>query len=138
MKKYAFILLLFYFVPVRAQLFKWFQERYNHPVQHNVCVKAHLDGDKINYGQCISRKATGIITVEKETPSDILFNITLKSNINRKNEPPIYLRFIKIKSIDVADILSYAEEGDEIFIEEYIDTKDKVNLRCVPLLLQVD
>jgi hypothetical protein len=58
--------------------------------------------------------------------------VTLKSNIGKKDEPPIYLRFIKQKQLDISEILEYAEEGDEIYIEEFVPSLNKINLNCTP------
>lgn len=96
------------------------------------CVRAFLNKEPLNCGMFVSKKAKGIITVTKDNVNKIYFNVTLKSNIGKKDEPPVYLRFIKQKSLDINEIMEYAEEGDEIFIEEFVPNLTKINLNCIP------
>ncbi|MEZ5025757.1 MAG: hypothetical protein R2739_04180 [Chitinophagales bacterium] len=110
-----------------------FAERNN----KTICVQAFLDKTPINSGAYIPKNSKGIITVFKNDKTKVLFNITLKSNIGKKGEPPIYLRFIKQKQLNISELLEYASDGDEIFIEEFVPTIDKVNLSCSPASLTV-
>ncbi|HPW85549.1 MAG TPA: hypothetical protein PLU78_00060 [Chitinophagales bacterium] len=96
------------------------------------CVQAFLNADLLQDGVFLSKKSKGIITVTKDKVNKIYFNVTLKSNIGKKDEPPIYLRFIKQKQLDISEILEYAEEGDEIYIEEFVPSLNKINLNCTP------
>ncbi len=101
------------------------------------CVQAFLNNERLNNGSFVAKKAKGTITVSIDKVSKIYFNITLKSNIGKKDEPPIYLRFIKQKQIDITEILEYAEEGDEIYIEQFIPSVNKIDLNCPPINLTV-
>ena len=81
----------------------------------------------LNCGTFISKKSKGILTVSKDNINKIYFNVTLKSNIGKKDEPPIYLRFIKQKSLDINEIMEYAEDGDEIYIEQFVASVNKID-----------
>lgn len=96
------------------------------------CVQAFLNAEILNCGTFISKKSKGILTVSKDNINKIYFNVTLKSNIGKKDEPPIYLRFIKQKSLDINEIMEYAEDGDEIYIEQFVASVNKIDLNCVP------
>lgn len=62
-------------------------------------------------------KTQGVITVSKDSKSNVYFNITLKSNIG-KRAGPNYLRFIKQKQLNISELLEYASgEGDEIYMK---------------------
>jgi len=113
-------------------------ERYNPKYTASPCVTAFLNGEPLQCGSLFSKKSKGIITVSKDNVNKIYFNITLKSNIGKKDEPPIYLRFIKQKSIDIADILEYAEDGDEVYIEEYVSSLNKIDMNCSPAYFTID
>lgn len=108
-------------------LSKYSQKNANTP-----CVQAFLNAEPLNCGIFVSKKSKGIITVSKDNVNKIYFNVTLKSNIGKKGEPPVYLRFIKQKSLDINELMDYAEEGDEIYIEEYIPSVNKIDLSCTP------
>ncbi|MEZ5054731.1 MAG: hypothetical protein R2807_08250 [Chitinophagales bacterium] len=101
------------------------------------CVQAFLNKDVLNSGTYIAKNTKGIITVTKNNKTKVFFNITLKSNIGKKGEPPIYLRFIKQKQLNIAELLEYASEGDEILIEEFVPTADKADPNCIPSSITV-
>ncbi|HQV77197.1 MAG TPA: hypothetical protein PLJ42_09705 [Chitinophagales bacterium] len=101
------------------------------------CVQAFINKAPLNSGNYLSKNSKGILTVSKGNKSKILFNITLKSNIGKNGEPPIYLRFIKQKQLNISEILEYASDGDEIFIEEFIPSVDKADLNCMPASITV-
>jgi hypothetical protein len=98
-------------------------EKYNRKGNGTPCVQAFLNAESLNYGTFLSKKSKGILTVSKDNLSKVYFNVTLKSNIGKKDEPPIYLRFIKQKSLDINELLEYAEDGDEIYIEEFVSSQ---------------
>lgn len=102
------------------------------PKSNTPCVQAFLNNTPLNTGTFLAKDSKGTITVSKDKKEDVLFNITLKSNIGKKDEPPIYLRFIKQKQLNIADILEFASDGDEILIEEFVPSVNKVNLNCSP------
>ncbi|MBK9793488.1 MAG: hypothetical protein IPP60_10395 [Sphingobacteriales bacterium] len=112
-------------------------ERYNQKSNGAPCVQAFLNAEPLNYGTFLSKKTKGIITVSKDNISKVYFNVTLKSNIGKKDEPPIYLRFIKQKALDINELLEYAEEGDEIYIEEFVSSLNKIDLNCAPASFMV-
>ena len=112
-------------------------ERYNQKSNGTPCVQAFLNAELLNYGTFLSKKTRGIITVSKDNFSKVYFNVTLKSNIGKKDEPPIYLRFIKQKALDINELLEYAEEGDEIYIEEFVSSLNKIDLNCAPASFMV-
>lgn len=112
-------------------------ERYTQKGNGTPCVQAFLNAEPLNYGSFLSKKSKGIITVSKDNISKVYFNITLKSNIGKKDEPPIYLRFIKQKALDINELLEYAEDGDEIYIEEFIPSVNKIDLNCTPASFMV-
>lgn len=112
-------------------------ERYNQKSSGTPCVQAFLNAEPLNYGTFLSKKTKGIITVSKDNISKVYFNVTLKSNIGKKDEPPIYLRFIKQKALDINELLEYAEEGDEIYIEEFVSSLNKIDLNCAPASFMV-
>lgn len=107
-------------------------EKYNRKGNGTPCVQAFLNAESLNYGTFLSKKSKGILTVSKDNLTKVYFNVTLKSNIGKKDEPPIYLRFIKQKSLDINELLEYAEDGDEIYIEEFVSSLNKIDLNCVP------
>ncbi|MFN8261521.1 MAG: hypothetical protein U0X41_11355 [Chitinophagales bacterium] len=113
-------------------------ERYNQKGNAGTpCVQAFVNADPLNYGTFISKKSKGILTVSKDNLTKIYFNVTLKSNIGKKDEPPVYLRFIKQKALDINELLEYAEEGDEIYIEEFVSSLNKIDLNCAPASFMV-
>ena len=112
-------------------------ERYNQKSNGAPCVQAFLNAEPLNYGTFLSKKTRGIITVSKDNITKVYFNVTLKSNIGKKDEPPIYLRFIKQKALDINELLEYAEEGDEIYIEEFVSSLNKIDLNCAPASFMV-
>lgn len=133
----AFILLQLSFSSFAVQSGKGL-ERYNQKGNNGMpCVQAYLNTDPLNFGTFISKKSKGILTVSKDNISKVYFNVTLKSNIGKKDEPPVYLRFIKQKSLDINELLEYAEEGDEIYIEEFVSSINKVDLNCIPASFMV-
>jgi hypothetical protein len=125
----------FLFLCLFANTFAYQQTKIKKSAPKNTatpCVKAFLNKEPLNCGMFVSKRAKGIITVTKDNVNKIYFNVTLKSNIGKKDEPPVYLRFIKQKSLDINELMEYAEEGDEIFIEEFVPNLSKVNLNCIP------
>lgn len=107
-------------------------DRYTQKSNGAPCVRAYLNAELLNDGAFISKKTKGILTVSKNNSKNIYFNVTLKSNIGKKDEPPVYLRFIKQRSLDINELLEYAGEGDEIYIEEFIPSVNKIDLNCAP------
>lgn len=112
-------------------------ERYKPKNYSITCVQAYLNKEPINTGTFLAKNSKGIITISKGQNKNVLFNITLKSNIGKKDEPPIYLRFIKQKQLNISDILEYATEGDEILIEEFVPSINKIDLNCTPASITV-
>jgi len=104
-------------------------ERFNKN-NKQLCVQAFLNKDRLKPDSYLAKNTQGVITVSKDSKSNVYFNITLKSNIGKKGEPPIYLRFIKQKQLNISELLEYASEGDEIYIEEYVSSLNKANLNC--------
>lgn len=94
------------------------------------CVSAFLNEKLIN-GKGVSQDAKGTLTVENNVDQKIYFNLTLKTNLNKKNEPPIYLRFVKVSNLDIRRVLDYAKIGDEVYIEQFVATPGAV-LNCTP------
>lgn len=107
-------------------------EKYSQKVSGAPCVQAFLNDELLNCGTFLSKKSKGILTVTKDNINKIYFNVTLKSNIGKKDEPPVYLRFIKQKQLDINELMEYASEGDEIYIEEFVASLDKIDLNCTP------
>jgi hypothetical protein len=95
------------------------------------CVQALLNEMPLHNGKTVSIKSKGTVTVETTSADKILFNLILKTNPVKKSEPPIYLRFIKVDQLDIRKVLDYARVGDEIYIEQYLPSKEDV-LRCSP------
>ncbi|HRH56239.1 MAG TPA: hypothetical protein PLS10_01220 [Chitinophagales bacterium] len=112
-------------------------EKYKPKNYGTPCVQALLNKEPLNSGSFLTKNTKGILTVTKDNKTKILFNITLKSNIGKKDEPPVYLRFIKQKQLNISEILEYAEEGDEIYIEEFVPSLNKVDLSCSPASITV-
>lgn len=100
------------------------------------CVKALLNQTPLNSGSNVSKSAQGTITVENTESEKIFFNLTLKTNIGKKGEPPVYLRFIKVSQLDIRKVLEYAKSGDEIYIEQY-SIDPNIRLICAPSSLIV-
>jgi hypothetical protein len=107
-------------------------EKYSQKNSNTPCVQAFLNADLLNCGSFLSKKSKGILTVSKDNINKIYFNVTLKSNIGKKDEPPVYLRFIKQKQLDINEIMEYAADGDEIYIEEFVPSVNKIDLTCAP------
>ncbi|MCO5249082.1 MAG: hypothetical protein M9887_09060 [Chitinophagales bacterium] len=100
------------------------------------CIKALLDDNLLKPGSNLEKNAHGTLTVEDFNESKIFFNVILKTKTGKKNDPPIYLRFIKVEQIDIRKVLEYAKSGDEIFIEQYTTSKSQ-HLICAPSSLTV-
>jgi hypothetical protein len=132
MRLFSVIVLVFLFANVYALQNTKAMEKYTQKNGNTPCVQAFLNAEPLNCGIFVSKKAKGIITVSKDNINKIYFNVTLKSNIGKKDEPPVYLRFIKQKSLDINELMDYAEEGDEIYIEEFIPSVNKIDLSCAP------
>jgi hypothetical protein len=130
-KQLSFITLLVIALLTIAQQPPKSLEKYNSKSTSDPCVQVYLNGDPVSCGDLLSQKAKGIITVSKDNVNKIFFNITIKSTCG-KNEPPVYLRFIKLKQMDMADLMDYVENGDEIFVEEYVPALNKIDLNCSP------
>jgi hypothetical protein len=106
-------------------------EKYNSKTTTEPCIQMFLNAEPMACGNALSKKTKGIITASKDNINKIYFNITVKSNCG-KSEPPVYLRFIKVKQMDIQELLQYTQDGDEIFIEEYIPATNKIDLSCSP------
>ena len=132
MRLFSVIVLVFLFANVYALQNTKAMEKYTQKNGNTPCVQAFLNAEPLNCGIFVSKKSKGIITVSKDNINKIYFNVTLKSNIGKKDEPPVYLRFIKQKSLDINELMDYAEEGDEIYIEEFIPSINKIDLSCAP------
>ena len=91
------------------------------------CVKALLDGEYITHDNGLNKDSEGTLEVEVEQEDKVYFNLVLKSYVGN-NEPPLYLRFIKVDRLDIQKVLRYANIGDEIFIEPF--SRDK--FKCLP------
>ena len=91
------------------------------------CVKALLDGELIESEDGLNKDSEGTLKVEVDEEDAIYFNLVLKSNVG-ENEPPLYLRFIKVDRLDIQKVLRYANIGDEIFIEPY----SRQGFKCLP------
>ena len=100
------------------------------------CVKALLNNEPLYNGSQLSKSAKGTITVENNSDEKVFFNLTLKTNIGKKGEPPIYLRFIKVSQLDIRKVLEYAKAGDEIYIEQY-SADPNARLVCAPSSLVI-
>ena len=95
------------------------------------CVQALLNELPLNNAKTVSIKAKGTLTVQSTADEKISFNLTLKTNPVKKSDPPIYLRFVKVSQLDIRKVLDYARVGDEIYIEQYLPTK-QAEMRCSP------
>jgi len=91
------------------------------------CVKTLLDGEPIATENGLNKDSEGTLHVELDKESKIYFNLVLKSNVG-ENEPPLYLRFIKVDRLDIQKVLRYANVGDEIFIEPF----SRDGFKCLP------
>lgn len=100
------------------------------------CVKALLNDSLLTSGSNVSKSAKGTLTVENKDEEKIFFNVTLKTNIGKKGQPPIYLRFVKVNQLDIRKVLEYAKSGDEIYIEQY-SSSPGMRLQCAPSSLVV-
>ena len=132
MRYLAGFLLIFLFANTFALQHSKVFVKYSQKNSSTPCVRAFLNTEPLNCGIFVSKKSKGIITVSKDNINKIYFNVTLKSNIGKKDEPPVYLRFIKQKSLDINELLDYAEDGDEIYIEEFVPSVNKIDLSCSP------
>jgi hypothetical protein len=81
------------------------------------CVKALLDGEELSLENGLKKNSEGKLEVETEEDK-VYFNLVLKSYVSRE-KPPLYLRFMKVDSLDIQKVLKYAKIGDEIFIEPF-------------------
>jgi hypothetical protein len=111
-------------------------EKYSTKNSSEPCVQVYLNAEPMACGNMLSKKTKGLITVSKDNINKIYFNITVKSSTG-KNEPPVYLRFIKVKQMDIQELLQYTQAGDEIFIEEYVPAVNKIDLNCTPANFEV-
>lgn len=91
------------------------------------CVKALLDGEPLKVEDGLNKDSEGTLHVELEQENKIYFNLVLKSHMG-KDEPPLYLRFIKVDRLDIQKVLKYANIGDEIFIEPF----SRDGFKCLP------
>lgn len=94
------------------------------------CVSAFLNEKLLTNGKGVSQDSKGTITVENNEDQKVYFNLTLKTNLNKKNEPPIYLRFVKVSNLDIRRVLDYAKVGDEVYIEQFVANGATIN--CAP------
>lgn len=106
-------------------------EKYDSKISADPCVQVYVNNQPIACGDLFSKKSKGIITVSKDNVNKIYFNITIKSTAG-KNEPPVYLRLLKLKQMDLQELIQYTQDGDEVFIEEYVPAYNKIDLRCSP------
>lgn len=81
------------------------------------CVKTLLDGEELNIQLGLKKSSEGKLEVETEQDK-VYFNLVLKSYVSNE-KPPLYLRFMKVDSLDIQKVLKYAKIGDEIFIEPF-------------------
>lgn len=91
------------------------------------CVKALLDGQYINNNNGLNKNSEGTLEVELEKEDKVYFNLILKSYVG-DDEPPLYLRFIKVDQLDIQKVLKYANIGDEIYIEPF----SREGFKCLP------
>jgi hypothetical protein len=91
------------------------------------CVKALLDGEYLAHDEGLDKDAEGTLEVQIEEQNKVYFNLVLKSYVG-KNEPPLYLRFIKVDRLDIQKVLRYANIGDEIYIEPF----SRDDFKCLP------
>lgn len=134
-----FIMVLIYSNPLLA-----FYQKASPKIDNNLeqktqltpCIRALLDENLLLPGSNLEKNAQGTLTVEDNKASKVFFNVILKTKTGKKNDPPIYLRFIKVEQIDIRKVLEYAKSGDEIFIEQYTNSKNQ-HLICAPSSLTV-
>ena len=91
------------------------------------CVKALLDGEYLSNATGLDKDSEGTLEVELQEKDKVYFNLILKSYMG-KNEPPLYLRFIKVDQLDIQKVLKYANIGDEIYIEPF----SREGFKCLP------
>lgn len=91
------------------------------------CVKAMLDGEYLIAQEGLKKSSEGTLEVELEQEDKVYFNLVLKSYVG-ENEPPLYLRFIKVDQLDIQKVLQYANIGDEIYIEPFSSDGET----CIP------
>ncbi len=91
------------------------------------CVNALLDGERIDNHNGLDKNAEGTLEVALKEEDKIYFNLVLKSYVGN-NEPPLFLRFIKVDRLDIQQVLKYANIGDEIYIEPF----DRGGFKCLP------
>lgn len=90
------------------------------------CVKTFLDGEELNLQTGLKKSSEGTLEVETEEDK-VYFNLVLKSYVSNE-KPPLYLRFMKVDSLDIQKVLKYAKIGDEIFIEPFSTD----GFKCLP------
>ncbi len=100
------------------------------------CIRALLDELPLESGSHLEKSAQGTLTVEDQKEDKIFFNVILKTSTGKKNDPPIYLRFVKVEQIDIRRVLEYAKSGDKIYIEQYT-TNAAQRVYCAPSSLTV-
>ena len=102
----------------------------------NSCIQVLCNDRPIENGAYLTKSNTGIITVQNNIDKQISFNLILKTNINKANQPPIFLRFVKLNQLELQKVLSYAKSGDEIYIEQFVENRTMQPM-CSPSMFVV-
>jgi hypothetical protein len=102
----------------------------------NSCIQVLVNNKRMTNGAFVGKEYKGTITVENSLDKKISFNLILKTNINKPNQPPIFLRFVKLNQFEIQKVLNYAKTGDEIYIEQYLENTMMKSF-CSPSLLVV-
>lgn len=107
------------------------------PVENpNSCIQVLVNNKPMTNGAFVGKEYKGTITVENSLDKKVSFNLILKTNINKPNQPPIFLRFVKLNQFEIQKVLNYAKSGDEIYIEQYLENTLMKSF-CSPSLLVV-
>jgi len=102
----------------------------------NSCIQVLFNNKPIINGAIVGKAYKGTITVENSLEKKVSFNLILKTNINKPDQPPIFLRFIKLNQFEIQKVLNYAKSGDEIYIEQYVENT-MMKSYCSPSVLVV-
>ncbi len=102
----------------------------------NSCIQVLFNNKPIVSGAFVGKEFKGTITVENSLDKKVSFNLILKTNINKPNQPPIFLRFVKLNQFEIQKVLNYAKTGDEIYIEQYLENTMMKSF-CSPSVLVV-
>lgn len=98
---------------------------------NNSCFQVLYNNKPLINGAFVTKASKGVITVENSIEKKITFNLVLKTNINKKNQPPIFLRFVKVDKLELQKVLDYAAIGDEIYIEQFMENTSMKSM-CSP------